>query len=227
MKSSYNSVRSAQGGAGCFERMKGAMISSSQQAVNDMFDSAMDKLMKGIQALIKRLELLLEATSDIVGKSLENVFSICWDDNSDKTNLIDPQMQKLIQDCRNALLPELNRLQKIQGDACELLGIEREEVELDLVGVETLEQQLSRRVAEAKKNGDLLDLCDSDADVPAPKKMTVKSEKGAARTKSPPKISTAGVIDLCDSDSDSDNDEGTNIFGKYPAAVNVKTEAWL
>ena len=231
MKSSYTSVRSSQGGPGVFERMKGAMVSNSQHAVNDMFDSAMDKLMKGIKALIKRLELLLESTSDIVGKSLENVFSICWDDKSDKTNLIDPQMQKLIQDCRNVLLPELNRLQEIQGDACELLGIEQEEVELDLVGVESLEQQLSRRVAEAAKNGNLIDLCDSDADVPTPKKMTVKSEKGAARKKSPPKTSAAGVIDLCDSDSDSDSDdyEDENIFGKKSAAaaVNVKTEAWL
>jgi hypothetical protein len=156
------------------------------------------------------------------------VFSICWDDNSDKTTLIDPQMQKLIQDCRNALLPELNRLQQIQGDACELLGIEREEVELDLVGVESLEQQLSRRVAEAEENGDLFDLCDSDADVPIPKKMTVKSEKGAARAKSPLKTSAAGVIDLCDSSSDSDfshfEDDARNL---YAAPVNVKTEAWL
>eukprot|EP00985_Skeletonema_marinoi_P012983 scaffold6380_cov127-Skeletonema_marinoi.AAC.5 len=135
-------------------------------------------------------------------------------------------MQKLIQDCRNALLPELNRLQTIQGDACELLGIEREEVELDLVGVESLEQQLSRRVAEAEKNGNMLDLCDSDADVPAPKKMAVKSEKGAViRKKSPLKTSAAGVIDLCDSDSD--EDEEGNIFGKCPSTVNVKTEAWL
>mmetsp|Transcript_8989 Transcript_8989/g.17921 ORF Transcript_8989/g.17921 Transcript_8989/m.17921 type:complete len:1419 (-) Transcript_8989:154-4410(-) len=226
MKSSYTAVKSAQGGPGVFERMKGAMVSNSQRAVNDMFDSAMDKLMKGIKALINRLERLLESTATIVGKSLENVFSICWDDNSDKTTLIDPQMQKLIQDCRNALLPELNRLQTIQGDACELLGIEREEVELDLVGVESLEQQLSRRVAEAEKNGNMLDLCDSDADVPAPKKMAVKSEKGAViRKKSPLKTSAAGVIDLCDSDSD--EDEEGNIFGKCPSTVNVKTEAWL
>lgn len=228
MKSSYTSVRNAQGGPGCFERMKGAMVSNAQRAVNNMFDSATDKLMKGIHSLIKRLELLLEATADIVGKSLESVFSICWDDNSDKTTLIDPQMQKLIQDCRNALLPELNRLQQIQGDACELLGIEREEVELDLVGVESLEQQLSRRVAEAEENGDLFDLCDSDADVPIPKKMTVKSEKGAARAKSPLKTSAAGVIDLCDSSSDSDfshfEDDARNL---YAAPVNVKTEAWL
>ena len=187
----------------------------------------MDKLMKGINALIKRLERLIESTASVVGKSLENVFSICWDDQSDKTTLIDPQMQKLIQDCRNALLPELNKLQEIQGGACELLGIEREEVELDLVGVETLEQQLSRRVAEAEKNGNMLNLCDSDADVPAAAKIAVKAEKGIARKKSPLKTSATGVIDLCDSSDDDDDDDDDFLFRKYPAQVNVKTEAWL
>ncbi len=232
MKASYTSVLNATGGKGVFERMKTAMVSNSQHAVNDMFDSAMDKLMKGIQALIKRLESLIESTSNVVGKSLENVFSILWDDKSDKTKLIDPHMQKLIQDCRDALLPEINKLQSIQGNACEILGIEIEEVELDLVGVETLEQQLSRRVAEAKKNGNLLDLCDSDADVSASKKMTrVKSEKGALGTnRSPPKTSATGIIDLCDSDSDSDSDDSFEkaMFGTKPkASVRVKTEAWL
>ncbi|KAL7499648.1 hypothetical protein ACHAWT_010345 [Skeletonema menzelii] len=232
MRTSYEAARTAPGGPGVFERMKTAMASNSQRAVNQMFDSAMEKLMKGINALIKRLERLIESTAEIVGKSLENVFSICWDDKSDKTTLIDPRMQKLIQDCRNALLPELNKLQEIQGGACELLGIEREEVELDLVGVESLEQQLSRRVAEAEKNGNMLDLCDSDADVPATTKIAVKSERGPIRKKSSLKTSATGVIDLCDSsdsDDDDDDDDGDDegIFGKCPATVNVKTEAWL
>ncbi len=226
MKSSYEAARTAPGGSGVFERMKGAMVSNSQRAVNEMFDSAMDKLIKGIEALIKRLERLIESTATIVGKSLENVFSICWDDKSDKTTLIDPQMQKLIQECRNALLPTLNKLLEIQGDACELLGIEREGVELDLVGVESLEQQLSRRVAEAEKNGNMIDLCDSGADIPSAKKIAVKSEKGGAKKKSPLKTSVSGVIDLCDSDSDDDDDDG-GVFGKCSATVKVKTEAWL
>ena len=114
--------------------------------------------------------------------------------------------------------------EQIQGDACELLGIEREEVELDLVGVESWEQQLSRRVAEAEKNGNLFDLCDSDTDVPTPQKVTVKSEKGASKAIHQPKVSAAGVIDLCDSDSDADIDKEKDIFGKYSASVNVKAE---
>ena len=224
MKSSYSAVLGAPRGGGVFERMKTAMVSNSQRVVDSMFDSAMDKLMKGIKALIKRLEHFLESTAGTVGKSLENVFSICWDDKSDKAHLVDPLMQKMIQDCRNALLPELNRLQKVQGYACELLGIEREEVELDLVGVESFEEQISRRVAEAEKSGNMLDLCYSDAEVPVYKKAAVKLEKGITRSKSSSKTSAADVIDLCDSDSDSDSDD---IFGCKSSAANVKTEAWL
>jgi hypothetical protein len=133
MKSSYQAVNVVERGAGTFMRMKGAMERGSEVAVHGMFDSATDKLMRGIKALIKRLKTMIGSTAEVIGKAFDNVFSICWDDQQSEA-LISPEAQKAIRECRDKLLPELNELAEIQRGACELLGIEREEVELD-VGV--------------------------------------------------------------------------------------------
>mmetsp|Transcript_14818 Transcript_14818/g.32186 ORF Transcript_14818/g.32186 Transcript_14818/m.32186 type:complete len:794 (-) Transcript_14818:1105-3486(-) len=180
MKSSYQSVNQVVRGTGSFMRMKGAMNSSSQRAVHGMFDDAMGKLLAGIQALIKQLKAAIGSTSEVISKAFDNVFSICWDDQQSEA-LVSPEIQKIIRDCRDKLLPELNELVKIQGGACELLGIEREEVELDVMGVETFDQTLARKKEEAKKNGDMFDLCDSDAELSIQPKngVKVKGEKKA------------------------------------------------
>lgn len=61
---------------------------------------------------------------------------------------------KKMRDCRNALLPDLSKLVDKQQSACKLLGIEREDIELDVLGVETFEQSLGRKLEEAKKKGE-------------------------------------------------------------------------
>ena len=184
------------------------MASNSQQVVNGMFDEAMKTLLNGIQSLIKSLKALIEATTEAIRKTFDNVFSICWDDSQSEA-LISPEMQKAIRDCRDKLLPELNELVTIQRGACDLLGIEREEVELDVMGVETLEQTLARKKEEAKKNGTLFDLCDSDAEISIkPEKgAKVKAEKRAAGSKSSVVPSEMEVIDLCDSDESNESDD--------------------
>jgi hypothetical protein len=135
---------------------------------------------------------------------MESTFSICWDDQSGKENLMNPVMQKKIRECRDAVLPELNELCEIQGEACTLLGIEREEFELDVMAVESLEQSLERKLEEAKMKGDAFDLCDSDAEIPVVPKTKVKSERVATSASQPSRAmqSTMEVIDLCDSDDD-------------------------
>ena len=111
-------------------RMKDAMAQQSNQAVTGMFDDAMRKLLSGIEALVKRLKQMIASTSDVISKSMNTVFSICWDDQQAEA-LIDPEMQKRMRECRDKLLPKLNELVEIQNGACEMLGIEREDVELD------------------------------------------------------------------------------------------------
>ena len=130
MKPAYQSAVSVPRGSGTFMRMKDAMAQQSNQAVNGMFDDAMRKLLSGIEALVKRLKQMIASTSDVISKSMNTVFSICWDDQQAEA-LIDPEMQKRMRECRDKLLPKLNELVEIQNGACEMLGIEREEVELD------------------------------------------------------------------------------------------------
>lgn len=92
----------------------------------------------------------------VISKSIDSVFSILWDNSkTDKSAAImDPELMKKMRDCRNALLPDLSKLVDKQQSACKLLGIEREDIELDVLGVETFEQSLGRKLEEAKKKGE-------------------------------------------------------------------------
>lgn len=167
MEPAYQAVLNVQGGSGTYMRMKDAMAGNAQQVVNRMFSDATRNLLAGIQSVIQRLHAMIASAALVIHKTMENVFSICWDDQSGaSTKLIDPEMLKKIRECRDALLPELNRLFEVQTGASELLGIEREEMELDLMAVETFDQSLERRLEEAKKKGEVIDLCDPDAELP-------------------------------------------------------------
>ncbi len=139
MESSYQAVLSVQGGTGKYMRMKDAMATGAQKVVNRMFSDATRNLLAGIQSVIHRLHAMIVSASQVIHKTMENVFSMCWDDQSGASaKLIDPAMLKKIRECRDALLPDLNRLCEIQAGASALLGIEREEMDLDLMAVETL-----------------------------------------------------------------------------------------
>jgi hypothetical protein len=64
--------------------------------------------------------------------------------------------------CRDRLLPDLNRLRQTQDEAMRLLGIEREDLELDVLAVDTFEQRQEKKLKEAFEKGEVIDLCDSD-----------------------------------------------------------------
>lgn len=214
-------------GSGTFDRMKGAMHVNSDRAVHGMFDDAMENLMKGIQALVKQLKTMIESTSDVISKTFDNVFNLCWDDQQSEA-LISPEQQKAIRECRDQCLPDLNALVGIQESACALLGIEREEVELDVMGVETFDEALKRRKDEAVKNGDMFDLCDSDTELSIKPKngFKVKAEKKAAtRAGKSFASSNMDVIDLCDSDNDEWTKPAAKAANKPSGAV--KEEAFL
>lgn len=212
-----------------------------------MFDDAMKQLLDGIGSVIKDLSSKIESMSSIIEKSMASVFSICWDDNSsNKSSLMDPAEQKKIRDCRDACLPLLNKLREIQNDASALLGIEMEDLELDVLEVETLDQALALKVEEAKKSGALFDFCDDSSDEgDAVAQSTgntffggkVKSEGTAlSRTTTTTTIRTRvitqaekDVIELLDSDSDDDDLPSPSPFSRqYSSAVSqpqqVKSE---
>ena len=243
MKSTYEASLMVQRGPGTFDRIKGSMTTNSQQVVHSMFDGAMARLVQGIDAVIKNIKGMIESTFEIISKTIENVFSICWDSQSERADLMDPEMQAKIRECRDSLIPDLNKLCEVQVDACQLLGIAREEVELDVMAVESLERSLERKMEEAKKKGDAFDLCDSDTEINVkPKAIRVKSEKSAVdntREMSFATQSNTEVVDLCDSDDDDDWNM-LNIDWKKPSTASgrtqlssdkdntrVKEEAWI
>jgi hypothetical protein len=152
MQTGYDAARSVPGGCGIFSRMKEAVQINSQKVVISMFDESMNKLLRRIDDMMKRLTAMISSTWEIISKNMESVFSICWDDQSDKNNFVDPAAQKRIRECRDALLPELNRLYEVQTYASGLLGIDREELELDVMGVESFEQTLEHKRKEVDDN---------------------------------------------------------------------------
>jgi hypothetical protein len=127
-----------------------------------MFDESTIELMKAIDAMIKQLTAMISATSQIIAKTMESVYSVCWDDQSDKAAFIDPEMQQKVRECRDKLLPDLNQLRQKQDDTMRLVGIEREELELDVMEVASWETQNAKKLQEAIDNNELIDLCDSD-----------------------------------------------------------------
>jgi hypothetical protein len=206
MKVGYGAAVSVARGGGVFSRMKGAIEGNSRVSVSSMFDESTAHLLDGIGNLIKQLANMVSSTLQVISTTLERVFRICWEDQADKSTLVDPVMQQKVRECRDRLLPDLNKLCQIQDDARNLVGIEREDLELDVMGVENFEQTLARKLEDAKKSGDAFDLCNSDEETDnrkPPARVNVKPEPGTLGTLRAASIGNGVIIDLCDSEDDS------------------------
>lgn len=161
--------------------MKYAVESHSHSAVFSMFGESTKELLAAIRNLIVELSTMISATALRATRTLESVYSICWDDQTSKKALVDPVHMQKVRECRNQCLPDLNRLRKAQDDVFQLLGIEQEELELDLVGVDSLEKRQEQKLQEAIQQGDLIDLCDSDdEDLGSRKPAAIKSNPNSA-----------------------------------------------
>lgn len=77
---------------------------------------------------------------------------------------MDPVLQEKDRACRDKCLPDLHQLDETVTGAMQLLGIERDELELDVMGVESWEAQNAKKLKEAMVKGDIIDLTDSDDD---------------------------------------------------------------
>ena len=165
MKQSYTAALGAPRGAGVFNRMKHEIETTAQRNVLSMFDESGVELLKGIDGMVTRLVTLISESSQTISKHLEDVYSICWDDQSEKSRMIDPVMKQKVRACRDGLLPDLNKLCKDLDGAREIVGIQRECLDIDVMAVETLDNTIKRKLDEAKDKGEIVDLCDSDEDV--------------------------------------------------------------
>jgi len=162
MRKSYSAALMVERGKGVFDRMKDKMLSTTKLVVNDMFHESKITLLSGIQEMVNQLVDLIQKTSHTIAKHLEDVYSICWDDQIETQKIIDPEMKQKIRQCRDALLPSLNKLHNELVAAQELVGIERESLELDVMAVDSLDATIQRKIDDAQAKGEIIDLCDSD-----------------------------------------------------------------
>jgi len=124
-----------------------------------MFSESTKELVGSINNMIAKLSSMVSAVFDVMKRSLGSVYSVMWDGQTSKTaTVMDPRHQQKIEECRNNYLLQLNELRKMQDFAMKLLGIEREEMELDLVAVDTFDQRMEKKMEEAKRNGSFIDV---------------------------------------------------------------------
>ena len=165
MTGSYEACLNVPRGPGVFNRMKYAMDSTTSHNVSVMFNASEIALLKGIDDLIKKLAEQIGQTGTLISKHLEDVYSIYWDDQNDRNKIIDPDKQIQVKKCRDSLLPALNQIRNDVGKIQDLVGIKREDWDVDVIGAEDLETSIDRREEEATKNGEIIDLCDSDEEI--------------------------------------------------------------
>ena len=80
--------------------MKEAMQKTTETKVKKMFDKSTLNLLEGINAIEKKLVSLIIKTGKSISTHLEAVYSICWDDRSEKSQNMDPEMQRKVRACR-------------------------------------------------------------------------------------------------------------------------------
>jgi hypothetical protein len=211
MNPSYEAAVNVPGGGGKFDRMKSAMDSTSRKAFSSMFSETLEKMRQEILAMSKKLAGAIANTTEVMRRSYGAVLSICWDNGSiGKSSTIDPEVQQKMRECRDSFLPKLQDLLKVQKESGDLLGIERDDLDLDVMQVESFEEKLKKREQDARLKGNAFDLCDDAAvDVSVVPMNRIKSEPGIEPTAAKARpasflVGPDGVIDLCNCDSDSD-----------------------
>jgi hypothetical protein len=157
MRPGYSAAIDVTRGRGFFDRMKSVMTHHVGGPASAMFDELCVELLKGIDNMLSELTSMARAMSKVIRQNLENVYSLLWDDEQESKQL-NPLLQKLVQECRDTVLPDINRLRQIQNEALETLGIELEEPELDVLGVDSPETVLQNKQSEAVASGKFVDL---------------------------------------------------------------------
>ena len=114
--------------------------------------------------MLETLAGMVTAVKDVIEKTFSQVYSVLWDDGQDQSANWDPALAKKIVDCRSLVLPDVLALRGKIDYAMALLGIERDDLDLDVVGVESWEQRIEKKMKEARENDMIVELLDSDDD---------------------------------------------------------------
>jgi hypothetical protein len=165
--------------------MKQSMDTHAQSSVRSMFDDSTKTILTSINGMIGQIAYRIRAVP--IRKNLEQVYSTLWDDQAKEIE-IDPALREKVRQCRDGLLPLLNRLRKSHDDTMRGMGIEREEPELDVLEVASLDTRLETIYQQAVTDNQVIDLCDSDAepDIEVPAKPSALA-RALLKVKSEPK----------------------------------------
>jgi len=164
MAAGYGAVLMAQGGMGCFQRMKWVMTNHTQAMTETMFQGCTTELLQAIDSMVRKLSAMISAVVDIIVKTFDIIYSVLWDDQSEKSMHIDPEELDQIRACRDGLLPVIHAIMGRIGKAMDLMGIKRPQLDLDVMGVESWDVQNQRKLSKAQQQGMIVDLCDDDDD---------------------------------------------------------------
>lgn len=188
MKQGYEETQRVQHRAGRYARVKHALEGHSRDAVTSMFGDSTVELFKGVAQIIERLVGMVVATVQVISKNFETVYSVLLDDQSTKTGMVNTEQQENMRKCRDTVLSNLSRLRQIQDSVMDTLGIDREELELDVLGVDSWEDKQAKNLEEAKAAGEFFDLSNdsSDDEGPAPVQRSIKVKRKKKKFESEP-----------------------------------------
>ena len=198
MQPCFDYARNTERGPGSSYRIKSAIQNHIKNAENSMFSESYATLLHGIEEILGRIVKQMLSIGEAVAKQMKDVYSIYWDDQdeSEKAFCLNPETKQKVRECRNQLLPRLNQLQQIQNEALELVGLEREEVELEILGVESFENGLSRKLDEAATKGEVVDLCHSDEEESESMAVKLPPTKPIAQVKEEQDTSSFAAADI-------------------------------
>jgi hypothetical protein len=166
MCSGYTATVRVPSGSGKFDRMKSALTMHTQVSLESMFSESTKEMLKAIGKMVELLAGMLSKVSVDMTLAMERVYSVCWDQQTDQTTgvVVDPTQLAKIRQCRNRVLPDLQKLVSISNTTMGLLGIEREELDLDIMGVESWDDQYQKKYQQAKESGNVIEILDSDSE---------------------------------------------------------------
>ena len=180
----YAASANALGGAGKFNRMKEALNSHAEQQVPNLFSESSKVILDAVTNLIREIGQKIVQIG--IQKTMHQVYSTIWENQTNASENSDPVYLQQVRECRDSMLPLLNAVREAHNATMDALGLDREDFELDVIGVENLDTRLENAYQEAVSKNEVIDLCDSDAEMPSPPRKPTSLSRAVAQIKRDP-----------------------------------------
>ena len=159
MQGGYTAAMNTEKGTGRFNRIKSAVGGHTNKIMKTMFSDATNQLLSQIDALIRTLETKIQECTGNVSKGLLTIYGVCWEEGATAVQ-VDPETQAKVRKLRDSLLPVFSTFRQSLDQTMVSMGMERDEPDIDILGIEGADE----RLANAKKNGEVMDLCEESDD---------------------------------------------------------------